>query len=270
MTTFAYASFSQGQDRSPALLPPSRCPAKPTLVLDLDETLVHAQLGEARPKFPAKPFKVGEETLWLAFRPFVDEFLSSLAAHYELVVWTAGTEPYGRLVVNELDPSGSLISHSLFRQHCTREEGSYIKDLSLLGRDGRTRLCDNNARSFRLQPEAGILVKDFFGDTQDVELVKLLRELTPMDDVEMIDVEHVPSYTRRVHFGSVHVKVYDPNEPPYVEEVDMLDIDVDHSKKRSPRPRVSNGGPLRRSARLAAKNPRRSPRLAAKRLAAKP
>ena len=41
-------------------------------------------------------------------------------------------------------------------------------------------------------------------------------------------------------------------------------------KKWSSRPRVSNGGPLRRSPRLAVIYPRRSPRLAAKRLAAKP
>jgi hypothetical protein len=46
--------------------------------------------------------------------------------------------------------------------------------------------------------------------------------------------------------------------------------DIASKTTRPRRSRVSNCGPLRRSARLAQKYPRRSPRLAAKRLAAKP
>ena len=52
--------------------------------------------------------------------------------------------------------------------------------------------------------------------------------------------------------------------------VDAMPEAEELKKKRSSRPRVSNGGPLRRSPRLAVIYPRRSPRLAAKRLAAKP
>ena len=342
-----------------ALLPPARDPLKPTLVLDLDETLVHA-VPAVKPMFPSELLKVsqddGDFALWLAIRPHVHQFLSSLAAHYELVVWTAGTEPYGRAVVQRLDPSGSFISHSLYRQHCTQRDGRFIKDLSRLGRDERTRICDNNPVSFSFQPSAGILVNDFVGDPQDVELVKLLRQLTPTNDVEMVDVEHVPFSARRVRFGLfVNVKMYDPEAAPYVEDVEMVDTealrsslkmfnelgpvgvedeavestvrygcialpcrtntafssdfeaqeqavpraeesvevpvtapkrpvfeeqevpqaeepveDEDTAPKRPRRPRVSNGGPLRRSPRLAKKYPRRSPRLVAKRLAAKP
>jgi len=54
--------------------------------------------------------------------------------------------------------------------------------------------------------------------------------------------------------------------PQAEESVDVTNT----APKRPRRPRVSNGGPLRRSARLARKYPRRSPRLAAKRLAVKP
>jgi hypothetical protein len=150
-----------------------------------------------------------------------------------------------------------------------------------------------------------------------------------------------PTLRRCVHFGSDHVKVYDPKEVPNAESAEsspvvvavplaiarpsilrrrrsssaaapadppVIDLSINVGEKvrhvvvpfvtstnddacfvsvhqeqelepsqaapktkRPPRPRVSNGGaPLRRSARLAAKNPRRSPRLAAKRLAAKP
>jgi Dullard-like phosphatase family protein len=222
------------------LLPLSREPWKPTLVLDLDETLVHAVPVPVKPMFPAELLKVsqdeGDFVLWLAIRPHVQEFLSSMAAHYELVVWTAGTEPYGRAVVQRLDPSGSFISHSLYRQHCTQRDGRFIKDLSRLGRDERTRICDNNPVSFSFQPSAGILVNDFVGDPQDVELVKLLRQLTPtdLDDVEMVDVEHVPFSARRVRFGLfVNVKMYDPEAAPYVEDVEMVDTEALRSSSPS-------------------------------------
>jgi hypothetical protein len=59
-----------------------------------------------------------------------------------------------------------------------------------------------------------------------------------------------------------------------VQQDDIKDLEPQDDSasmtKRPRRSRVSNGGPLRRSARLAQKYPRRSPRLAAKRLAAKP
>jgi hypothetical protein len=61
--------------------------------------------------------------------------------------------------------------------------------------------------------------------------------------------------------------VFEEQEVPQAEEPVE---DEDTAPKRPRRPRVSNGGPLRRSARLARKYPRRSARLAAKRLAEKP
>jgi len=175
---FVSSILPQDEQSPPPLLPPSSCPQKPTLVLDLDETLVHAKVQLEEPSYPARMIVVEGTRIWLALRPLAHQFLSLLAVHYELVVWTAGTEPYGRAVVNELDPSGSLISHSLFRQHCTQDEGVFVKDLSRLGRDERTRICDNNPVSFRFQPDAGILVKDFYGDPYDGVLKSLLTYLT--------------------------------------------------------------------------------------------
>jgi len=314
------------------LLPLSECPSKSTLVLDLDETMVH--FHREKPEVPA----IALELLggFLSVRPYANEFLSSLAAYYELVVWTAGEEAYGRAVVSVLDPSGSYISHSLYRQHCTYlcldGHEFFIKDLDRLGRES-IRILDNNPISYSFQPTKGIPVKDYRGDPQDSELLGLMRELTPTEDVDMVDVEPVLSSARRVRFGFVHVKMYCPNEPASTEDVEMLDadplqgdepepdtvpkkredpqesellglireltptedVDMDDiwpvpssvemldadplqedepepitvPKKRTPRPRVSSSGPLRKSPRLARLYPRRSPRLAAKRLAAK-
>jgi hypothetical protein len=169
-----------------------------------------------------------------------------------------------------------------------------------LGRDERTRICDNNPVSFSLQPKAGILVKDFFGDPGDKVLKKLLFHLTKMALLKKFDLEFTTFEP-----GVVEVPKVGPVEPEdfsFVSpEDDAVEIQVCNRQlalpfrtnntaistvfeeqdlpqesaestapKRPRRPRVSNGGPLRRSARLAKIYPRRSPRLAAKRLAAKP
>jgi hypothetical protein len=63
----------------------------------------------------------------------------------------------------------------------------------------------------------------------------------------------------------------DPKRPVFEDpQAEEPVEDEDTAPKRPRRPRVSNGGPLRRSPRLAKKYPRRSARLAAKRLAEKP
>lgn len=58
-----------------------------TLVLDLDETLVH--LVEAEP---------AEESSFCYFRPGVNQFLKELAKHYEIVVFTAAMPDVSCLV----------------------------------------------------------------------------------------------------------------------------------------------------------------------------
>jgi len=166
--------------------------SKPTLVLDLDETLIRYDRENQAGSFigvETRDIEVEGSLLVIALRPYVQQFLSSLAAHYELVVWTAGTEPYGRAIVKVLDPSGSLISHSLYRQHCTCKDNHFIKDLSRLGRDD-VRLLDNNPVSYSLQPSKGIPVRDFLGDPQDFELLRLLNDLRP--DLEIIDISFEP------------------------------------------------------------------------------
>ena len=84
-----------------------------TLVLDLDETLVHCDRVFYN-------YKV---------RPHAERFLSEMAKHFEIVVFTAGMPDYANWVLNELDRSRNKIKHRLFRDSCTFTNGYFLKDL---------------------------------------------------------------------------------------------------------------------------------------------
>ncbi|XVF25587.1 hypothetical protein REPUB_Repub13aG0224800 [Reevesia pubescens] len=158
------------------LLPPLDSDKKGTIVLDLDETLVHSCL-EPPPRYDFSVSRIMDGAtinFYVLKRPGVDEFLEIISKEYEVVVFTAGHEAYASKVIDSIDPKG-FISHRLYRHSCKHVRGKFMKDLSELGRDMRKIvIVDDNTKSFALQPENGIPIKPFSGDELwDRELMKL-------------------------------------------------------------------------------------------------
>lgn len=69
-------------------------------------------------------------------RPGAQAFLLSVSRLYEVVIFTASLSVYAEQVIDALDFKG-VVSTRLFRDTCTYHDGTYVKDLSLLGRDLR-------------------------------------------------------------------------------------------------------------------------------------
>ncbi|EOY27905.1 Haloacid dehalogenase hydrolase domain-containing protein [Theobroma cacao] len=159
------------------LLPPLASDKKRTIVLDLDETLVHSSPDPPPPlyDFTIKPNIDGERmNFYVLKRPGVDEFLEAISKKYEVVVFTAGLEPYASTLLDILDPKG-LISHRLYRDSCKQVRGRFVKDLAKMGRDlGKVVMVDDNPKSYYLQPANAIPIKRFEDDVEDRELEKLL------------------------------------------------------------------------------------------------
>lgn len=110
---------------------------KKTLVLDLDETLVHSDFR----KMMRKPDLVLNieldgrlQNVFVLIRPHVEEFLVKMSRLYELVIFTASLPNYANPLINQLQHY-RLISHRLFRQHCSYIGGVFVKDLKKLGRN---------------------------------------------------------------------------------------------------------------------------------------
>lgn len=120
------------------VLPPMQEPKhKITLVLDLDETLVHCSV-EPIPKpdviFPVL-FNGVNYQVHVRKRPYLDFFLENIAPYYEVVLFTASQKVYADKLCEYIDPKQNMIRHRLFRDSCLCVQGNYIKDIDVLGRD---------------------------------------------------------------------------------------------------------------------------------------
>uniref|UniRef100_A0A7S1T7G1 FCP1 homology domain-containing protein n=1 Tax=Compsopogon caeruleus TaxID=31354 RepID=A0A7S1T7G1_9RHOD len=149
-----------------------------TLVLDLEETLVHVTRIKKYSKqcdfFFSLKVKGKEERFYVKKRPGVDSFLRAVAQWYEVVVFSGSGYAYVEAIVNRLDPEG-FISHRLYKEHCTLIGEYCVKDLSLLGRDlRRVIIMDNNEASYAYQPENAIPIPSWISRDDDCELAKRL------------------------------------------------------------------------------------------------
>eukprot|EP01106_Pelomyxa_sp_JSP_P000118 TRINITY_DN1017_c0_g1_i3.p3 TRINITY_DN1017_c0_g1~~TRINITY_DN1017_c0_g1_i3.p3 ORF type:complete len:144 (-),score=33.68 TRINITY_DN1017_c0_g1_i3:119-550(-) len=116
--------------------------------------------------------------MWVRERPRVHRFLAAAAASFEVVVFTASHHEYAMKVLDNLDPTGNLIKHRLYRDSCTYVEGNYVKDLSVTRRDlRRTCIVDNNPAAYGYQVDNGIPIVSWYDDADDTELDKLLEFL---------------------------------------------------------------------------------------------
>jgi len=157
-------------------LPPMKKYYKYTLVLDLDETLIYLMPNNI---YLTEEGKIGETRHSLIFRPGLIEFLKKMKNIYELIIFSFGTLEYVDSVIKIIEKNEKFFEHVLYRQHATINNGEYIKDLSLLGRNLKNILIvDDISQVFKLQEKNGICIKAFYGDiVGDRNTLKILGKI---------------------------------------------------------------------------------------------
>lgn len=191
------------------LLPPRHDPndKRVALVLDLDETLVRSSFDMTFEFDFEAPFTLNG--CWckarVRKRPHVDDFLRRVSKHFELIVMTAGVQPYASLVLDILD-SERVLEHRFYRDACTKTEtGILVKDLSRMSRPmDQIIIVDNSPNAYLWHPENAIDIKDFVGDQRDTDLI------TVADFLEVIkDADDVRPHLQHWKRGTAYAERYD-------------------------------------------------------------
>ena len=145
-----------------------------TLVMDLDETLVHYIENEEKGQYLS--------------RPYAENFLKEMSKYYEIVIFTAAIQDYADWILDDFD-NEKLISYRLYRQHSIPAGNYFLKDLSCIGRDlSKIIIVDNVAENFQLQPDNGILIKSWYDDAEDIALKELMLLLVEIATNQVDDV----------------------------------------------------------------------------------
>ena len=134
---------------------------KYTLVLDLEETLVHInQSGEC------------------ILRPGLYQFLKDIKPYYELVSFSNESKYSSEPIIDIIEEKKKFFDYNLYREHLTFIGKEFIKDLSKLGRDiKKVIIVDNISNNFKLSPENGIQILPFFGDNNNDNILEELKKI---------------------------------------------------------------------------------------------
>lgn len=161
----------------------------PFLILDVDETLVHA----SDKQLPLQlDFEVGP--YWVYQRPFLKDFISLVATRFSIAVWSSSSEGYLASVLEQIIPAEVSVDFCWGRSRCVQRydlECQYqyrVKDLKKVERRGfdlsRVLMVDDTPKKLERNYGNAIYVKPFEGDPKDDELHRLGQYLSSLKDCE--------------------------------------------------------------------------------------
>ncbi|EGR33138.1 NLI interacting factor-like phosphatase family protein, putative [Ichthyophthirius multifiliis] len=110
--------------------------AKKTIVLDLDETLVHSSFQKNADYDLIITIEVQQQQsqVYVKKRPGCDFFIEVLSQYYEIIIFTASLQEYANPVIDYIDQN-KRSSMRLFRENCTfLYNSSYSSTSSLSSR----------------------------------------------------------------------------------------------------------------------------------------
>jgi RNA polymerase II subunit A small phosphatase-like protein len=179
--------------------------SKPLLILDLDETLIHATTKKAREDFDFQVYHY-----FVYQRPGLKNFLMQCAEHFQLAVWSSASDDYVRAVVKQIVPVSVPLAFVWGRSRCTRfrmpevdEEGflsldysskyEFAKRLKKVQRRGfdlaRILIVDDTPEKVSQNYGNAIYIKPYLAEPNDSELAALAAYLLTLKDE--VSVRHI-------------------------------------------------------------------------------
>ncbi|WP_196888480.1 HAD family hydrolase [Aureivirga sp. CE67] len=176
---------------------------KKLLILDIDETLVHANENPENEDwhFELQKYKVYK-------RPFLDEFLEAIQNHFEIAVWSSASDDYVEEIVKLIFPENYPLKFVWGRSRCTINRNlygfdlldnyidysnhyNYVKVLKKVKKYfgfalEEMLIVDDTPSKSKYNYGNAIYPKEFTGNTEDNELKYLSKYLITLKDVENV------------------------------------------------------------------------------------
>ena len=161
------------------------------LILDLDETLIHAT--ETRLDIESD-FKYADYYVYK--RPNLTTFLKEMGKHFKLAIWSSADDKYVSDIVELIKPADIKLEFIWARSRCTKkrdyELDRYVQEkrLKKIKKQGfrleKSLIVDDSPEKTRDNFGNAIYVNPYEGDTKDCELNLLSEFLISMKDSENV------------------------------------------------------------------------------------
>ncbi|MBL4635251.1 MAG: HAD family hydrolase [Kofleriaceae bacterium] len=167
---------------------------KPLLILDLDETLLHAS---EEPLEHIEDLRV--DRYWVYIRPGLTDFLLSCSQYFQLSVWSSARDDYvAELIEAVVAPVVPLEfvwarSRGTFRRDLVFDEYFYAKDLYKVKRRGydlsQVLIVDDDPRKVAKNYGNAVYIPKFKGEPDDIlsHLAPYLATLSSKPDFRRIE-----------------------------------------------------------------------------------
>ena len=208
---------------------------KKTLILDLDETLVHSAFYPFRIKSDII-LKINLDgkyhTIHVLKRPNLDFFLKKVSELFNIIIFTASLQQYAEPLIDILDINKNF--KRMFRQNCVKDNGFYIKNLNQIGKDFKDIIIiDNNPMSFVMNKDNGLPIMTWYENMDDNELIKLiplLEFLSNVSDVRPIINQIVNKEKNEIDFNIVkrHILNQDNNCANEINNKNIVNIEYNN------------------------------------------
>jgi RNA polymerase II subunit A small phosphatase-like protein len=165
------------------------------LILDIDETLIHAT---SKPLSRKEDFMVFNYFVYK--RPYLEEFLINIQKEFKIAFWSSASDDYVEEIIGRIYPLPSPREFVWGRSRCTPlpelydyesrhyngfSHYNYIKRLHKLKRKGyrleRVLMVDDTPSKIKNSYGNAIYIKEFTGNEKDIHLLKLQNLMTLKD-----------------------------------------------------------------------------------------
>ncbi|MBC8110643.1 MAG: HAD family hydrolase [Verrucomicrobia bacterium] len=174
------------------------------LILDLDETLIHATEIDLEKKHDFQLFSYQVHK-----RPHVEAFLQTMNKYFDLAIWSSASDDYVAEVVKNIFPPDICMQFVWGRSRCTRQtlydsdglvrynssgyiDQEYTKQFKKLRKAGfdlkKVLMVDDTPEKLANSYGNAVYIKPYQGATEDEELLILAEYLVTLKDAENVRI----------------------------------------------------------------------------------